>query len=127
MLVALLAAAEDKLCSSIRTDDLIACERAAYDRADSALNAQWKAALAKAKAGDAQTSPQDRAANGGLSNSQALLKAQRAWLAYRDAECALQIYDNAWGRELPIYRFACLSEMTRQRTKQLHDDFTEGQ
>ncbi len=118
-------APHDPRCDSVVTVDLIACAKAEYDRADAALNAQWKSALAQTKGSDAG-SGEDRAANGGLSYGQSLLAAQRAWLAYRDAECALQVYGNAGGHELPIYRLGCLTELTEQRTKQLHDDFTEG-
>ena len=119
------APAHDPRCDSIKTDDLVACAQADFQRADAALNAQYRSALATIK-GWQSSGADDAAANGGISYGQSLLVAQRAWLAYRDAECRFQIYGNAGGHELPIYRFGCLAELTRQRTKQLQADFTEG-
>ena len=118
-------ATHDKRCDSVTTPDLIACAQADYDRADAGLNAQWRASLAKVKQWEA-SGENDPKANGGISYTQSLLTAQRAWLAYRDAECKFQIYGNAGGHELPIYRLSCLSALTKQRMRQLKTDFTEG-
>jgi uncharacterized protein YecT (DUF1311 family) len=125
LLLAAAPASHDKRCDSVVTPDLIACAQADYDRTDAALNAQWKASLAKVKQWEA-SGANDPASNGGLSYTQSLLTAQRAWLAYRDAECKFQIYGNAGGHELPIYRLSCLSALTRQRTIKLKADFAEG-
>ena len=118
-------ATHDKRCDSVVTPDLIACAQADYDRADTALNAQWQASLAKVRQW-AASGADDPKSNGGLSYTQSLLTAPRAWLAYRYSECKFQIYGNAGGHELPIYRLGCLSALTKQRTQQLKDDFTEG-
>ena len=125
LLLGAVVAPHDKRCDSVTTPDLIACAQTDYDRADAALNAQWQASLVKVKQWQA-TGADDPKVNGGLSYTQSLLAAQRAWLAYRDSECKFQIYGNAGGHELPIYRLGCLSALTKQRTQQLKDDFTEG-
>jgi len=129
-LAALLLAAgapapHDTRCDSVVTPDLIACAQADQTRADAALNAAWRVALAKAKGWEANFGPDERAANGNVTYSQTLLASQRAWLGYRDAQCKLAIYANAGGHELPIYKLGCLAELTKARTKQLQD-FARG-
>jgi len=114
-------ATHDKRCDSVTTPDLIACAQADEAGADAALNAAWKTALAKAKGWETGIDAAGRAANGNITYSQALLASQRAWLAYRDAQCKLAIYANAGGHELPIYRLGCLAELTKARTRQLRD------
>jgi uncharacterized protein YecT (DUF1311 family) len=47
------------------------------------------------------------------------LKSQKAWLAYRAAQCALATYANAGGRELHIYQLGCQTLLTNERAKQL--------
>ncbi len=114
-------APHDKRCDAVTTPDLVACAQGDEARADAALNAAWKIALGKAKDWEAGIDASGRAANGNATYSQALLTSQRAWLAYRDAQCRLEVYANAGGHELPIYRLGCLAELTRARTKQLQD------
>lgn len=113
--------AHDPRCESTQTSDLISCAAEGYRSADEALNQQWRITLAKVKARDGDFDRDSRKANGDVSFSQALLVSQRAWLAYRDAECRLQVYANVDGRELPIYRFGCLTNLTEQRTKTLKE------
>lgn len=125
LLVAGNAAPHDPRCDSVKTADLIDCAQSDADRADAALNAAWKVALAKARGWEANIGAEARADNKGVTYSQALLASQRAWLGYRDAQCSLEIYANAGGRELPLFRLGCLSGLTRARTKQLQD-FARG-
>ncbi|WP_419828155.1 lysozyme inhibitor LprI family protein [Sphingomonas sp.] len=126
LIAMLLAASGDARCSSIETADLIACADADYRRADASLNAAYRAAMAKARAADGSVPASARAENDGTSYPQALLSSQRTWLAYRDAECAQQVWANAGGRERPIYKFGCLATLSQARTKQLRDDFSQG-
>lgn len=44
-----------------------------------------------------------------------LTKAQRAWLAFRDAECELTAAPNEGGSVEPMIRSQCLAELTRAR------------
>jgi uncharacterized protein YecT (DUF1311 family) len=48
-----------------------------------------------------------------------LLKAQRAWLAYRDAACEVQASPYEGGSIQPLIWFSCLSELTAERTRML--------
>ena len=57
-----------------------------------------------------------------------LLKAQRAWLAFRDAECGLEAAGEAGGSAQPMIYNQCLSRLTQLRTEQLQKrlDCQEG-
>ena len=48
-----------------------------------------------------------------------LIKAQRAWLAFRDAECGLEAAGEQGGTAQPMIFNQCLSRLTRLRTDQL--------
>lgn len=57
-----------------------------------------------------------------------LLKAQRAWLAFRNAECTLEAAGEAGGTAQPMVFNQCLSRLTQLRTEQLQKrlDCQEG-
>lgn len=57
-----------------------------------------------------------------------LLKAQRAWLTFRDAECKLEAVGEAGGTAQPMIFNQCLSRLTQLRTEQLQKrlDCQEG-
>ena len=57
-----------------------------------------------------------------------LLKAQRAWLAFRDAECGLEALGEAGGSAQPMIYNQCLSRLTQLRSEQLEKrlDCQEG-
>jgi uncharacterized protein YecT (DUF1311 family) len=130
MLLAVLLAAvpppHARRCDSDQTNDLIVCAGADLAAADAALNAQWKKARAKAAAQDEAMDAATRAGNGGVTFLQSLLAAQRAWLAYREAECRFVTYRNFGGRELRIYQAGCRAHLTHQRVQALRE-FNEGQ
>ncbi|MEQ1938996.1 lysozyme inhibitor LprI family protein [Mesorhizobium sp. CN5-321] len=48
-----------------------------------------------------------------------LVKAQRAWIAFRDAECTFQSSGEDGGSAAPLVVASCKAELTTQRTKQL--------
>jgi uncharacterized protein YecT (DUF1311 family) len=98
-LAAAAAPAQDYRCDSIKTDDLMACAEAKWERADGALNRQWKS----------------------MTHSPELVKAQRAWLSYRDAECEVENPASPQGREYPIHKLLCWARMTDERAKQLRE------
>jgi uncharacterized protein YecT (DUF1311 family) len=50
-----------------------------------------------------------------------LLKSQRAWLTFRDAECALTTVAAGGGSAEPMLRAACLARLTDERVKHLQD------
>lgn len=127
LVLALLGPAEaEDICSSSKTNDLIMCAQRDFESADAALNRQWKSALQDAKANDSSYSSQEaRNLNKGMEYSDVLIRAQRSWIAFRNAECAARTYGNIGGRELGIYQYSCLAELTKQRTEELRK-LTEG-
>lgn len=57
-----------------------------------------------------------------LEKSSELIAAERAWLAYRDAECAYQIRDFKGGTLVPTLWNECLADLTAARVQQLLSD-----
>jgi uncharacterized protein YecT (DUF1311 family) len=130
LLFAAAVAAQDPLCRSIQTNDLINCAANELRHAEGELGKQLKRARAKVAQGDRAWKPYDpidvRALNGGITYRQALDRSQNAWLAYREAQCKLATYGNAGGRELHIYQLGCRTLLTNERVKQLKQ-FNEDQ
>lgn len=92
-------------CTAPQTQLLMnMCAGRDYDLADAALNAAWGPARSYAKQ---------------IGQGEALLKAQRAWLAYRDAACEVQASPFEGGSIQPLVRLTCLSEVTAARTRML--------
>jgi uncharacterized protein YecT (DUF1311 family) len=50
---------------------------------------------------------------------QRLIKAQRAWIAFRDAECTFQSSGDDGGSAAPMIIASCRTNLTVERTKQL--------
>lgn len=92
-------------CISPQTQLLMnMCAARDYEQADAALNAAWGPARSYARQ---------------IGQGDALLKAQRAWLTYRDAACEVQASPYEGGSIQPLIRFSCLSELTAERTRML--------
>lgn len=92
--------------------------RAAADaaRADVVLNERYRAAMAEMRRKDALHAAD---AGPGPSYQAALLASQRAWLAFRDAECLVEGYRYRGGSARPMMEAQCKAAVTRQRTAQL--------
>lgn len=102
--VAPAAMADD--CSAPQTQmSMDACAGQAYGKADAALNAVYKAITARLKSGDETT--------------QFLVKAQRDWLVFRDAECEFVGSATTGGSVHPMVVTQCRTDLTRRRTEQL--------
>lgn len=101
-------------CDKAETQsDMNRCASIAYEKADAALNIQYK----KTRAALAQ---QDEDLSSGLVKStESLLTAQRAWIAYRDAHCETVGFDARGGSLEPYLVSSCLSKLTEQRTAEL--------
>lgn len=109
------------------------CAGQDYAAADAELNAQWKITAAIMKERDTGmeadfgpinpvTPREDAAARMAYTGHfQTLLEAQRAWLAYRDAQCRLEGYSFFGGSAQPMIVAGCLATLTRQRTQELRD------
>lgn len=111
------ASGEDALpadCNDAMTQmDMNACAAADYEKADKALNVRWLATKKAAAAWDARSEEQPHGAE------EHLLKAQRAWLAYRDSQCAAAGFTVGGGSMQPMVVSACLADLTRKRTEEL--------
>lgn len=81
------------------------CAGVAYKAADRKLNEAYGKVVAHLK-----DSPEDR---------KLLQAAQRAWIAFRDAECAFSGNGYAGGSMQPMVVSMCLTDLTETRTKQL--------
>jgi uncharacterized protein YecT (DUF1311 family) len=84
--------------------------------ADAAMNAQYRQTMAEMKKMDGYNAPD---ATTGPSYQNALLAAQRAWIAYRDAECVVEGYEFRGGSAESIAHAQCIADLTRARTRQL--------
>ena len=102
--------------------DLNICAALEFDAADKALNAQYKKTRAAMVAIDADLDNDMKGAE------KALVKAQRAWVDYRDGECEAQGFEARGGSMEPMLVSGCKAELTKMRTKELKDlaDGPEG-
>ena len=88
----------------------------AHQRADAAMNVQYRATMARMRTMDGYHAPD---AQTGPSYENALLASQRAWLKFRDAECVIEGYQFRGGSAQPMAQSQCLADVTKQRTQQL--------
>jgi uncharacterized protein YecT (DUF1311 family) len=75
-----------------------------FHKADAELNSTYAALMAKLP--DAES-------------KRKLKESQRAWLVFRDAEAAFEADEARGGTMAPILRYETMTELTRQRIKQL--------
>ncbi|TDX28562.1 MULTISPECIES: lysozyme inhibitor LprI family protein [Rhodovulum] len=80
------------------------CAASAYRNADAQLNAVWPAA---------------RAAAASWGGDGMLLDAQRKWIAFRDAACAVEAAQYQGGSIQPLVHAECLRRLTERRTADL--------
>ena len=90
--------------------DLNICAALEFDTADKALNAQYKKTRAAMVAIDADLDNDMKGAE------KALVKAQRAWVDYRDGECEAQGFEARGGSMEPMLVSGCKAELTKMRT-----------
>lgn len=118
------AAADDRRrvnCrSAMSTYEMNICAQRDFDAADAKLNTSYKAALSAVSdmAGD---KPYD------VKSWQAALRAsQRAWIAFRDAECnghVAMFWTGGTGATVDI--LGCMTEKTKQRTVELDNRYSD--
>lgn len=106
---------QDKADQGIQIEMNI-CAHRDFLEADADLNAQWKITADKMRALDEGAYVIDDGRPGYFA---ALLEAQRAWLAYRDAHCATEGYWARGGSMEPLLVSGCLAALTTARTEQL--------
>lgn len=89
------------------------CAEKDFQAADSKLNEYWKPARQAAIARDQELQGDDKGAE------KALLAAQRAWIAYRDATCVAEGFAMRDGSAEDMTVSMCKTRLTQQRTKDL--------
>ncbi|MDK4702884.1 lysozyme inhibitor LprI family protein [Rhizobium sp. CNPSo 4062] len=110
-------------CANAQTQtDMNVCAVLEFGEADKALNAQYKKTRAAMVAIDADLDNDMKGAE------KALIKAQRAWVDYRDGECETQGFQARGGSMEPMLVSGCKADLTKKRTKELKDlaDGPEG-
>jgi uncharacterized protein YecT (DUF1311 family) len=116
VLLMILAAAASTCGDKPSQTAMTMCAAAESDRADADMNRAWKQVYAQMQRSDREEPPARRSDVG---FSPALLASQRAWLTFRDAECRIESYEWRGGSMQPFTYNQCLTELTRQRTRQL--------
>ena len=107
----------DRVCDDPQTQlALNTCAGIDFEQADERLNAQWLETVTYMKARDAEI---DRAEDSQPGHYETLLAAQRAWLAYRDAQCRSEGFLARGGSMHPMLVSQCKAYMTELRTEQL--------
>ncbi|TQS74014.1 DUF1311 domain-containing protein [Rhodobacteraceae bacterium] len=100
-------AALAEMCDDpVTQSDMNQCAYRDLQSADALLNTAYKEARARARAFGAENAAQ-------------LLGAQRAWIAFRDADCAARAEQYAGGSIQPLIHATCMTELTERRTQDL--------
>lgn len=112
-----LCAAEEVDCDNAQTQmDMNICADKDYQQADKALNAAYKKAVAAAREMDDNVKDMGEAYVGAVD---ALKRAQRAWIGYRDGQCEFAGFEARGGSMEPMLVSGCLADLTRKRTDEL--------
>ena len=95
------------------------CTYDAYSQADQILNKVYRSVVAGLKT----ASPGEKVGDDEKEKLKRLIKAEQAWIAFRDAECDLQGVEMLGGTGEGLAVSGCLLELTKQRAKSLSDLF----
>jgi len=111
------AAAQDKLdCNNAMTQlEINQCASLDFQKADSRLNAVYKAAMAKMRETDSYLSDDLKGA------ADTLRDAQRAWIPYRDKACEAYGFLARGGSMEPMLVSGCLTDLTDERIGELNE------
>lgn len=101
---------EQPNCKKSRTQiEINACTKLSAASADKKLN---------------QVYQQLRAQIEDLQQKKLLINAQLAWIKFRDANCEFEKSRFAGGTIAPSIYFSCIEQVTKQRTKELEEDYS---
>lgn len=104
-------------CAKAETQaDMNICANKDYEAADTELNAVYKKAMVAMKDTDKELGEIDANYVGAVD---ALKKAQRAWIDYRDGQCELAGFEARGGSMEPMLVSGCLADLTKKRTEEL--------
>ena len=118
LIFAAAAATADEDCGDLAQQPMNLCELRNFERADAAMNAQWKKTLAALKEMDREL---DRTYDKDPGYYETTLAAQRAWLTYREQHCMAVSFEARGGSMSPMLDSGCKLQLTRERTKQLKE------
>ncbi|WP_455270605.1 lysozyme inhibitor LprI family protein [Rhizobium herbae] len=120
----LASAQEDQVdCANAMTQaDMNFCANKDYEAADTELNAVYKKTMTVMRDTDKELGEIDANYVGAVD---ALKKAQRAWIDYRDGQCELAGFEARGGSMEPMLVSGCLADLTKKRTEELKG-LTEG-
>jgi uncharacterized protein YecT (DUF1311 family) len=108
------AFAQDVDCVNQTTQlDMNQCAYQEWQAADADLNAVYAETLAIVQERDRSYTPE------GDSEEDRLRRAQRAWVAFRDANCDVAGYQMRGGSAEPLLVNGCLRQMTEDRIAEL--------
>ena len=115
LFVPALALADDKVdCANPQVQiEMNYCAEQDYLAADKQLNDAYKQAMAAMKNIDSYLEPDQRGA------ADALKKAQREWIPFRDDACQAEGYMVSGGSMMSMIIYQCLERLTRQRISDL--------
>lgn len=118
-LMALPVSAEDepiiKCEDAVTQSEMTLCAVQEHEAEDKKLNEQWAKTKKAVTDWDAALDTDQRGA------VDALLRAQRAWIQYRDAHCDVEGFSVRGGTLEPAIVELCLAEVTRKRTVELEE------
>lgn len=101
-------------CANAQTQtEMTQCAGADYDEADQELNAEYK------KVRKLLATRDNDADEDGKGAVDALVASQRAWVAFRDANCELTGFQARGGTMEPMLISSCMADMSRKRTEEL--------
>lgn len=104
--------------------ELNMCARIDFEHADAELNRAYREAIAAARQSDREL---DRTYDQRPGYEAVLREAQRAWVAFRDAHCRYEGYEEARGGSMePMVYSGCQARLTRERIAQLRPPPNEG-
>lgn len=120
-----IAVIDAKLAACTKGDDstmnLKSCVGDAYDAADKLLNRVYEREVVRLKGAAASGDAADAAA--AKETLTRLIASERAWVAYKTADCVLQGVEMLGGTGEQLAIGDCLLAQTKQRAKRLEDLF----
>ena len=122
MLLILLLAQATNCSEPITQMAMNHCASADHQREDTAMTVQWRKTLAYMRKQDRYTTPNTDKRR---SYSDTLLDSQRAWLRYRDTQCAIEGYVARGGSMEPMLIAACKANLTAARRRDLAELMVE--
>lgn len=106
-------------CDAAQTQaDMNLCAARDLASSEAALDAQWAETVERMKALDARI---DRENDKQPSHFNTLLDGQRAWVAFRDAQCLSESFMARGGSMQPMLDLQCKTYMTELRIQQLRN------